>query len=200
MVRFTVGGGVTPAPLKVMIPLGSAPIGVPALAGGFGVELPPPPHDPITITEPSTSTANIVLQRRRRGPKLASKTPMHKRHVTARLPTTVGRPNAAGRLSDCGNVVEGAVVRKVTVAIAVVVVELRATEDTLKLHEVSDGSPEQRDDESGIVPLNAFIAVNVIVADPLAPGLLTTTVPGLFATVKVGAAVTTSAVLALEVA
>ena len=201
MVRFTVGGGVTPAPLKVTTTLDD-PAGVPGLAGGPGgvVVVCPPPHEPITTTEASASTASIVLQRRCRGPKQANKTPIHRRQATARLPAIVGRPNAAGRLLDCGNAVEGAVVRKLTVAVAVVVVELRATEATLKLHEVSLGMPEHSDGDSGIVPLKPFIAENVRSDEPLPPGLAIMTVAGLPATVNVGAAVTTSAVLACEVA
>jgi hypothetical protein len=49
-------------------------------------------------------------------------------------------------------VAERAVVWKVTVAVAVVVLLLSATEATLKAQVVSEGMPEQREGESEIEP------------------------------------------------
>ena len=200
----TVGGGVTPAPLKVRTTL-AFPTGVPALPPpppGGPVLLPPPPHDPMATTDTITSRASIVLKRRRRGAKRVNKTPIHNTHTSAKLSATVRSLNDAGRLLDCGNAIdfEGAVVWKVTVAVVVTVVALRETEGTLQLHVVSAGMPEQTDGESGIVPLKALILVNVTITEPLPPGLLITTEVVLASASNVGAAVTTSAVEAWEVA
>ena len=83
---------------------------------------------------------------------------------------------------------------------ALVVVLLSATEDALKLQVVSDGIPAHSAGESGIVPLKPFMPVNVSVVDPVPPGALIDTVVDWQATVNVGAAVTTSAVMPVEVA
>ena len=80
------------------------------------------------------------------------------------------------------------------------IVLLSATEAALKLQVVSDGMAEHNDAESGMVPLKPFIPINVSVVEPVPPGLLIDTVVGLAETVNVGAAVTTSAVMPVEVA
>lgn len=131
-----------------------------------------------------------------------NKIAMQTTKASAKLPVGIRLPDAMGRLLDCGNAVEfdRAVVWKVTVAVAVVMVEVRATEDTLKVHVVSEGMPEQRDGESGIVPLYAFSAVNVSIADPLPPGLVIVIDVGLPTTVNVGGDDTTSAVEPVEFA
>jgi hypothetical protein len=205
MVRFIVGAGVTPAPLKVRTTL-EVPTGVPALPPPPPPPPPllllPPPHEPMATAEAIASRASTVLHRRCREAKRANKNPMLKMQASAKLPASVRLPNDAGRLLDCGNAndFEGAVVWKVTVAIAELTVLLRATEDALQLHVVSEGMPEQRPDESGIVPLKPFTFENAMIAEPLPPGLLITTEVLLALVVKVGAAVTTSAVEAVEVA
>jgi hypothetical protein len=127
---------------------------------------------------------------------------MHNAHSSAKHPASVRLPNAPGRLLACGNAIpfEGAVVWKVTVAIAELTVLLSTTEDALQLHVVSEGMPEQTDGESGIVPVKILIALNTTTTEPLPPGLLITTEGLLAARVKVGTAVTTSAVVAVEVA
>jgi hypothetical protein len=127
---------------------------------------------------------------------------MHNAHSSVKLPASVNLPNAAGRLLDCGNAIdfEGAVVWKVTVAIAELTLLLRTTEDALQLHVVSEGMPEQRPGESGIVPVYPAAAAKVRVAWPCPPGLLIVTVAWSGVVVKVGAPVTTSAVEAVEVA
>jgi hypothetical protein len=162
----------------------------------------PPPHEPMATAEASASRASIVLHRRCRGAKHANKTPMHNMQASVKLPTSVRLPNAPGRLLDCGkaSAFEGAVVWKVTVAIAELTVLLRTTEDALQLHVVSLGMPEQTDAESGIVPVKPLIVLNVTVAEPLPPGLLITTDGWVAVTMNLAGAVTTSAVEAVDVA
>jgi hypothetical protein len=69
---------------------------------------------------------------------------------------------------------------------------LRATEDELKLHVVSEGSPLQREDDRGIVPLNPFSPTNVNVVVLKPPGAAIKTVDGLAVTLKVGPGITVS--------
>lgn len=193
----------TPAPLNVRVTL-AFPSGVPGLpfppGGPVLLLLLPPPHEPIATTEVIASTARIALQRRRREAQHANKTAMHKTQANPRLPRAVRFPKAAGRLFDCGNAAERAVVWKVTVAVPVVVVALRDTEGTLQLQVVSLGRPEQTAGESGIVPVNVPKFENVTMTEPLPPGLLITTEVVLGIAINVGWAVTTSAVEAVDVA
>jgi len=65
---------------------------------------------------------------------------------------SVHHRNPSGGWVVCGGVAERAVVWKVTVAVAVVVLLLSATEATLKAQVVSEGMPEQREGESEIEP------------------------------------------------
>ena len=73
---------------------------------------------------------------------------------------------------------------------------VRTTEGALQLHVVSAGIPAQLADESGIVPVYPAAAAKVILAWALPPGLLIVTVAWRGVAVKVGAPVTTSAVVA----
>ena len=76
---------------------------------------------------------------------------------------------------------------------------LRTTEDALKLHVVSDGIPAHSAGESGMVPLNPSMAVNVSVVEPVPPGALTKTVVGLAVTLKAGPLTVSVAEIGLDV-
>ena len=79
-----------------------------------------------------------------------------------------------------------------------VVDEVKATVDGLKLQLLSDGKFEHMEDERVAEPVRPFCAVKVSMVDPDWPGLVTLMVIGFAVIVNVGGAVTVSVMLALE--
>jgi hypothetical protein len=115
------------------------------------------------------------------------------------VPAVTRQPATLGRLRDAGIADDGAVVRNVTVAVAVPFAGMVIEEP--ELHVVSEGKPEHIGAIVTAPPLlNPFCAVNVSTVDPIPPGALTGIVVGFAITVNVGAGVTVSAAVALEAA
>jgi hypothetical protein len=192
---------VTPAPLNVTTALESNPLGVPGFGGGPVFVEPPPPHEATAIDDARASSAKAVLHRRQEPPCPATSNPIERAHANARVPAIVHHgPLRVERFGNCIAVLEGAVVWQVAVGVAVDPLPVRATEAMLKLQVVSEGSPENRPDDSGIVPVNPFIPVRIKFIVPEAPGLVTSIVAGLAVAPNVGAGVTVWAAVPDEVA
>lgn len=106
--RFSVGLGVTPAPLNVMITFGSTPTGVPGLLGPLP---PPPPHEAIAASAAIARIAHAMLQLRRPTvPARTEKISANKAQASAKISPNFHPSNLAGPLTNCGGALEAAVV------------------------------------------------------------------------------------------
>jgi hypothetical protein len=166
---------------------------VTAMFEGAGVPgFPPPPPPPPPQPTPTMSITKIVKisakPHRRCFPRQPSATnSAQNTHTRPRaLFVAVRQPEISGRLRKRGATEEGAVVWKMSIAVAVPFVA-RVIEPP-ELHVVSEGNPVHTGViVAGPLLLNPLMAVKVSVVEPDAPGLLTGTVVGTAVTVNPGA-------------
>jgi hypothetical protein len=150
----------------------------------------------------NANTVNIsaMPQRRRFSRYPNASMAAHSKHTNAstHAPGPVFHPTMFGRLRPAGATAEGAVVRKLIVAVAVPFAGIVI--DVPELHEVSDGNPAHVGvTVTAPLLLNPPAAVNVSVVDPVCPGAVTGIVVGLALSENVGGEVIVSVIaLALD--
>jgi hypothetical protein len=94
--RFSVGLGVTPAPLNVITTFWSTPTGVPGFVGPLPP--PPPPHEAIAANDAIARIVHAMLQRLRlTTPLRADRISVHSEQASARIHPTLDQSNFAGR-------------------------------------------------------------------------------------------------------